>query len=134
MALNQIGAYAFDVLDGPFLAIGEELVIFERPGVDGTAAWRTGQRGREFKATSEVACTNLAQARTLYLGYRLLIATFVDVIWCGLAMSDANNKYLVKGVEPTRQEPHVLGVGGVLVSPSYAYLVCEWTLQLVNSG
>lgn len=134
MALNQIGSYIFDVIDGPFLAIQEEMVTFERPGVDGIAVWGTGLRSREFHATTEVACLNLVDARTLYLGYRGLCRTFVDVIWRGMAMTDAANKYLVKHVVPVSQEPHILGIGGVRYSPSYAYLKCEWTLQLVNSS
>lgn len=130
--LNQIGVFTFITLQAEWLPVAEELIVMQRPGVDGTAFWRTGHRGKAFKVRSGVDTMGLAHGRLLFAGYKALCGSFVDLIWAGLPMTDANNRYCVLSVRPIEEVPLILGIGGES-TPSLGWLEAEWELLLASS-
>jgi len=133
VAQNYIGQFSFLTLEGDPLAIGEEVITKQRAGVNGTAIWLTGQRGRPFKLRSTVDAFTLGYARHLYGLYRLLIGQFVDVIWNGSPITNETVRVAVLDVRPVHQRTFAMigGVGG-LCPPSRGWVECDWHLVVIE--
>lgn len=134
-AVNWIGQFSFLTLDGDPLAIGEQPIVNERPGKNGTAIWLTGLRGRRFRLRSSIDAFTQAHARFLYGRYRLLIGQFVDVIWNGGAITSETVRVAVLDVRPVEGRTFAMigGVGG-LSAPSRGWIECDWDLIVIEKA
>lgn len=125
MPLNLIGPHAFISLGQCPDTTGEQPLVLSRPGVDGVAIWKTGERGRRFELRSAVDAASMAMARNLFDAYKRSVGGDpVPLVWAGLMVP-----YLVVvlDVQPIRITANLLGVGG-LSPPSYGWCECNWTL------
>lgn len=132
-AVNWIGSRAFLTLDGVPRGIGDSGVVLSRPGVDGSAVWLTGERGKPFTLRSSIDAFDLAYAMQLYAAYRQMVGELVDLIWNGLEMTNSTTQIIVVDVTPVDGRVFAMtgGVGG-LSPPSKGWIECDWKLVAVT--
>ena len=129
--LCSIGIFDFLDLVGTPLGIGDSCIPIQRPGIDGTAVFKTGERCKPFTLRSEIDCYHPLHASVLYYNYRQIIGATVDMAWHGIPWTGELSRVIVLDIE----QPEILrligGVGG-LSWPSFGYLKCNWKLVLAE--
>jgi hypothetical protein len=131
---NSIGEFTFLTLNGNPEPPKEECLVLSRPGVDGVAVWKTGQRGGKFTLRSAVDAADLTAARAQYAQYVASIGGDpVAVVWCDLALQTIEGEafdVIVLDVRPVSIRKILGGVGG-LHTPSLGWCECDWDLVAV---
>jgi len=122
----KIGSFWFLSLTLPPPAIGQQLQIESRAGVNGTAYWKTGYRSRIFQVVSTVD-VDVITANTLYRAYKTLIDDgVVDVVWNNQVSVD--EQYKVVDVEQIDgQTRAILAATGATEAPGI--MRCRWLIQ-----
>jgi hypothetical protein len=106
----------------------QRLELVERPGVDGTAIWETGVRGRPCTVRTRVDQPDPSTAMEVFGDYCSLVDEDpVEVTFAARPMSDLGAKYQVLDVRII-EICGITGASGGLNSPSEAWLECEWDL------
>jgi len=134
---DSIGVYPFVTLHrvddpkaGP-LIVREQCTPINRPGVDGTAVMRMGQRSEPFQMRSGVDMTSIATGPTAIAAYSTLIGDDpVSVVWQGIDYEIFGCRYVVMDVFPLKIVRLSAKSGG-LVSGATAWIEMIWTLQPV---
>jgi len=129
---NVIGQFEFIALHGSPVPPQEQLAVLSRPGVDGNAVWKTGERGSPFQLVSVVDAEDVDSAYSEALRYKKLIGKDpVELVKDGVEMETKfNYRVLVRNVEVIRIRATLVSSGG-LVADSRAKIVCRWTLQAI---
>lgn len=121
----MIGHLRFFTLSPPPEIAKESVELVTRQGVNGTAAWLTGQRGVPRVHQTKVDCLTVGAADATFTNqYRPLIGAIVNVIWANLAMG----QFLVKDVRNKQITALALSSGGLLGGAGRAWLEAEWEL------
>ena len=132
MAITEaIGQFWFISLEGHPIGITEQPVVVERPGVNGSAMWRSGIRGEPFILRSGLDTVNLAFAELAYNLYRGIVGTYKDLLWKGMPWTGPFTQVAVLKVTPVKIQAMIGGVGG-LNPPSQGWCECDWKLQTVS--
>lgn len=125
---NSIGSQNFVSLTGPLQPLGEMPEVFERPGIDGHAARRLGDRGARFQMVSFVDVAAFADILNKTSDYKAL-AGVVVVVTDGFG--NTWNNVLVRDVTVTAVPRLVVATGGIN-PPSVAGLIATWDLQFIG--
>lgn len=133
MAAYQIGEFEFLSLTFPEL-FKERPIVMDRPGVEGSAVWLTGRRGKPFTVRSTTDCQDLTDATLLLREYRDSIGGDpIDAGWNGLSITNDEEKLIVVDVRPVPGRIfRMAGATPGLRPPSLAWLECDWDLLLVK--
>ena len=128
---NTIGDHEFIALQGsPSPPVEWPAKPVQRLGVDGTAFWRVGKRGRPFKLRSQVDCEDLDDAHAefqLYLASILIDPLVLVVDDYDYDAEDDNWKVVVLDVRQVTLHKTLVAQGG-LADPSAAWLEADWDL------
>jgi hypothetical protein len=135
---DKIDKYEFVTLGriddpkAPPLVIREQLMPISRPGVNGVAVMRMGQRSEPFQMRSAVDVLNLNYIPIAIASYQLMIGEKAyEITWQGIDFAALfNTKYVVLDCVPIRSCKLSCRAGG-LVSGSTAWLEMLWTFQPV---
>lgn len=138
MANPSLGDFEFirfhrtDNPAAPPLIVREQLLTINRPGVDGTACLRTGQRSEPFQMVSGVDVLTRARLSVQYAQYANLIGrSAYTLVWQDVDFTTVyNTKYVVLDVVVIQSRYMPVQSGGLNAS-STAWLDCLWTLQPV---
>lgn len=133
MSAYQLGDFEFLSLDFPGL-FKERPLVLDRPGVEGSAVWLTGKRGKLFTVRSTVDCRDLTDATMLLTEYRDSIGGDpVDMVWDNQAVTTEETKIVVLDVRTVPGRVfRMAGATPGLRPPSLAWLEVEWDLILVK--
>lgn len=114
------------------LVIREQLQPISRPGVNGVAVMRLGQRAEPFQMRSAVDVLNLSYVPNAIATYQNMIGEKAyEITWQGIDFASTfNTKYIVLDCVPLRSCKISASAGG-LVANSTAWLEMLWTLQPV---
>jgi len=129
----------YQIGDHLFLSAGfpepvkERPLLMDRPGVEGSAIWLTGQRGKRYTVITKTDAHNLDHATELFAQYRALIgADPVEMIWAGLPMTNETTKIAVLDVRTAPGYPvRMAAATPSLFPPSLGYIECEWDLVTI---
>lgn len=125
MANSQIGTFQFVSMAPPPVYPRAGLEYESRAGVDGYAAWKTGNTAERFAVSTFADTASLAAAIALYGSYQALVGQSPQAIYyAGTALPFL---VLVEKVEAEEIRSIVRGVGGVLGN-SAAIVRAKWTL------
>jgi hypothetical protein len=103
-----------------------------RAGVDGTAFWLTGFRGRQFTLRSIVDTANLADSLNTFAAYQGLIgAGLVSLVYGGWDMAGLGYQVMVVDVRQVRAAA-IIGMVGGICPPSLGILEADWDLVPVS--
>lgn len=135
MALEKLGAFTFDAIEGDPQHIAEQIDVEQRSGVDGVGLWKAGTRGVPFQITTHRYETGLVRARSAYRNYLTLIgADPVTLVWSGLNLLGRDKtKVAVLAVRPLSIKA-IGGAVGTLIPNPGAVCVCEWTLIALDES
>ena len=116
---------------GP-LIIREQCRPISRPGVNGVAVMRIGQRSEPFQMRSCVDVLNMSYLPIAVSAYQSMIGEKAyELTWQGIEYaSQFNTKYVVLDCVVLRS-CRISGSSGGLVANSTAWLEMLWTLQPV---
>ena len=133
MAINYIGPFAFLEIQGNIEALKQEPLVLARPGVDGNAVWRTGQRSNRHTIRTRVDAYNVRSCEDFYALYCDLIgADPVDIMRAGVQLSPHGCLWAVLDVRKVAIRAHVGGSGG-LHPPSYGWIDCDWDILAITT-
>lgn len=128
---NQIGNYQFLSIIGYPTGPSQDPLVISRPGVDGTAIFLTGVRGKQFDLETVVDTPNKVLARNLFDQYQLLRgAAPVEIIHNDVSLSYLNCLFQVLAVEPLEIIAVANSTYG-LNPPSLGLLRARWTMIAV---
>lgn len=121
---NSIGLYNFDDLRGNIPRRSQQLQIFNRPGIDGIVARKTGSRTGAVRITTHHYVLNWQAARDSIDAYKTLIgADPVTII-----QHDVNyGTYLIASVEQVEARAAFNTIGS-LVANAQVKQVVAWTI------
>lgn len=129
--LDAIGTFAFISLQGLPMPPGGEVEIEQRRGVDGTAFWRTGNRGRPFSLRSFVDASSILEGWSFIQGYSALKAGPLQTLrFRGVDSLGFGWLVEVLDVRPVQVRKTILSVGG-LIPGSNAVVEADWQLIAV---
>jgi hypothetical protein len=129
--MNSIGSYQFIAMHNPPEPPKEDVEVIARQGVDGIAAWLTGERGHQASTRTGVDASSRSHAWELYQGYLDLIGTVVGCVYASEGMVGQGFQVLVRDV---KHPPKIRAMGassGGLNPPSTHWLEVEWELWSV---
>lgn len=137
---NSIGSFSFvrlSSVNGKADAVEtvyQHSEIIQRPGIDGTALLQLGLKGDPFQLSSMVDVDTFANAQTLRLNYKSIVANGLYVVICAGKnyYNPLGHKYFILGVQ---SEATRIGrsIGG-LVGGAAARVDALWTLIPVYTG
>lgn len=132
---NSIGIFNFISLHGEWKPPAEQVLIDQRPGVDGTTITRTGRRGVPFRMVSFVDLAAFSDVPTKLSRYQELITGDPQqIIWAGQdgIAQPVPFQVQVLAVDMIRGGPMHGAFGNALNPPSLAYIECIWTLVAIE--
>lgn len=135
MAVNRLGNFYFVSLHGPEdrgsppHVLREQTEIVQRPGFDGSAIIRLGEKGEPFTMRSFVDTTTKDAALALGVLYeRSQGQGPFGLIWGGVNfVTNFNVVYVPIHVQVTKVRKLSTAIGG-LYPPSLGCVECQWTL------
>lgn len=131
--VHKIGDQQFLRIDGELpTGLVRRLEVQQRPGVDGTAIWDAGLKGREFTLTTTVDQASIDDARTTFAAYRNMIRGQYALEWGDYDFLNEAFEVFVLHVRPGRMhlQPAKTIVGGLNVDDGDDgfFLHAVWTL------
>lgn len=127
--MPAIGARSFIDLRGAVEQFGETLQDITRPGQDGVAFRKVGERGPVFEMVSIVDTTNAAAAQALYEDYKGDQGSIVNIT-DDKAVSHSNYAVLDVRVASIKYTSMIVGDTVNVTSGDAAHLLtCVWTLR-----
>jgi len=125
---GQVFGYSFHQFEGQTPGgIRTELRRIVRPGVDGTAFWRIGDRAAPFQLQSLSDSLNVSVAQATMEGYRRVVG--VDAVT--LVHSSKYWSVVVLDLQEVTIRAVASSSGGFNVGPA-AIIVANWTMEVVT--
>jgi len=127
--MSWIGNQYFITLRGLVEPMGETTEDITRPGADGVAFRKVGQKSNPFTMTTLVDAPTFAAAEAAIEDYKRMQGTLQSVTD---DLGETHPNVLVMRVEPVRLRKILQAVGDVNPDGSTCLLECRWTLQATD--
>jgi hypothetical protein len=128
MTFDQIGEFQFVSMSRMPEIVRQSLAVVARPGVDGVAVWKTGERGKPFTIRTLVDCFNVLDGLDTWRSYRDLIGEPPQTaVWADLNFDVSNLRFFVLDVRLAANR-RILASDGGLLENAGAILECDWDL------